>query len=189
MKKTALALSAALLLTLCACGGEAQTAPEPTAPVQANDASAAPSQSAGAPSAAEGSKYTFAVNGCKLPMNAEFGPFREYLGEPDSYFEAESCAFDGLDKTFDYPGFELVTYPVDGVDYISNIYFLDSTVATPEGITIGSTLEDMIAAYGEDPTEDLGLYQYTDGDTQLSFLVEDGEVRSVEYLAINDLTE
>lgn len=187
MKKNVLALSAALLLGLCACGGEETAAtPAPAAPSQAAAENSVPSQ---IPSAAEGSKYTFSVNGCKLPMNAEFGPFLSYLGEPDSYFEAESCAFNGLDKTYDYPGFDLVTYPVEETDYISDIYFLDSTVSTPEGITIGSTLEDVITAYGEDHEEDLGLYQYTDGDTQLSFLIEDGKVRSVEYLALNGLIE
>lgn len=170
-----------LTTLLCACGSgtggasvsgshaEAQTAVSPE--------SAAP---------AANSRYVFSYQGLALPMNAELAPLLETLGEPERYFEAASCAFDGLDKTYAYPGFELVTYPLDGTDYISDIYLLDNSVATPEGITVGSTLEQVIAAYGQDWEEDLGLYSYTDGDAKLCFLVENDAVISVEYIALND---
>lgn len=200
MKKLfALALAAALMLTLAACNDDAQTnsTPTPTPPgtstVEPTDSTQdQPTQAVErgpVPEVTEGSKYTFVYSleggQCKLPMNQEFTQLASWLGEPVSYFEAASCAFDGLDKTYNYPGIELVTYPVDGVDYISDIYFTDDTVATPEGIKLGSTLEEMLAAYGEDYTENFGQYSYTDGDTILSILVEDGAVAAVEYLAIN----
>lgn len=177
MKKTfALILAALLALSLSACDGGAA---DPTQP------------GTDAPQTQGRSKYVFAAGEVRLPMNEEFSALREALGEPETYYEAASCAFDGLDKTFTYPGFELVTYPVDEVDYIADIYFLDDTASTAEGIHIGSTLEEVKAAYGTDYTADeFGFYYtYTDGDTQLKFGVEDGVVTEIEYLALHDLLE
>ncbi len=177
MKKlTALILALMLALSLSACdGGAADPTPDGTE----------------APQTEGRSKYVFTCGEVRLPMNEEFSALREALGEPETYYEAASCAFDGLDKTFTYPGFELVTYPVDGVDYISDIYFLDDTVSTAEGLHIGSTLEEVKAACGTDYTADeFGFYYtYTDGDTQLKFGVEDGVVTEIEDLALHDLLE
>ena len=171
-------LSLALLLTLslAACGGDGQSG------------GGSVSGGSGAPSPKAGSQLVFTYKDCPLPMNAEFGPLKDYLGEPDSYFEAASCAFDGLDKTFTYGGVEIITYPdedKEGVDYISSVRLLDNSVSTPEGVTIGSTAEVVAAAWGGEVSGD--LYEKEDGDCILSILFEDGKVISVEYTAVNDL--
>ena len=119
-------------------------------------------------------------------MNQEFSALLEWLGEPESYFEAASCAFDGLDKFYTYPGFELTTYPVGEQDVISEIYFTSADLTTPEGVGPGDTYEDMVAAYGEEYTENFGQYTYTDGDTMLIITIENDAIFSVSYLAIND---
>lgn len=151
------------------------------------DAANSPS---GAPTPSAGSEYVLTYRDCPLPMNAEFGPLRAFLGEPDSYFEAASCAFDGLDKTFTYPGLEIITYPdeeKDNVDYISSVRLLDNTVSTPEGVTIGSTSAEVTAAYGEDYTAFGTQYSYENGDATLNFLFDGDSVISVEYIAHNPL--
>ncbi len=174
----------ALLFTLAACGGSgnkpSSQLPDDAAPAGKSDAPAAPAPEAG-------SKYVLTYRDCPLPMNAEFAPLLDFLGEPDSYFEAASCAFDGLDKTYTYAGVEIITYPDGDRDYISSVRILDSSVSTPEGITIGSTQEDAAAAYGEDFQELGGQYVYEDGDALLSILFENGAAVSVEYTALNDL--
>lgn len=161
-----------LALLLAACGGTpADGGPDPAAP-------SAPES---------GSQLVFTYRDCSLPMNADFAPLLTALGEPESYFEAASCAFDGLDKTYTYAGVEIITYPDGDVDRISSIRLLDDTAATPEGITVGSTVEEVTAAYGEDYQE-MGLqYVYEDGDTRLMILFEDSRAVSVEYVALNDL--
>lgn len=173
-------LSLALLLTLslAACGGDSQSG-------------GAVSGGSGAPSPKAGSQLVFTYKDCPLPMNAEFGPLKDYLGEPDSYFEAASCAFDGLDKTFTYGGVEIITYPdedKEGVDYISSVRLLDNSVSTPEGVTIGSTVEEVAAAFtGSDLDGSAKQFDKEDGDCILTILFENGKVISVEYTAINDL--
>lgn len=132
-----------------------------------------------------GSGYSFEYNGVTVPMNTDAAPVIAALGEPQQYFEAESCAFKGLDKTYYYSGFELTTYPKDAnTDYISSVYFKDDSVSTSEGIYIGSTVDDMLAVYGEDYTGGDGSYTYKKGEASILFIAEDGEITAVTYLAL-----
>ena len=105
----------------------------------------------------------------------------EQLGEPVSYFEAESCAFQGLDKTYTYEHFRIETYPGGETDRISSIIFLDDIEETQEGIGIGMTKEDMENAYGTEYEENGGMTVYTKDGKHLSFLVKDGVIESIEY--------
>lgn len=187
-----LALIMALALTACGPkekpndGSQAGSNPGTDASQSADQSSASTGDaSVEGPEVESGSAYTFHYKGCDLPMNAEFAPLLAFIGEPDNYFEAESCAFQGLDKTYTYADMELLTYPVDGVDYISSIRLLADTAATPEGITIGSTPEEVEAAYGPDFQESAGQYTYVEGDTMLAILFQDGKAISVEYVALN----
>lgn len=190
MKRTLIfALSLALLFTLAACGGQ-ESNPSAQAPDAVESTTTEPDTPAApaAPTPAAHSKYVLTYRDCPLPMNAEFAPLLDFLGEPDSYFEAASCAFDGLDKTYTYAGLEIITYPDGDRDFISSVRILDNSVATPEGITIGSARDDVAAACGENFQEIGKQYVYADGDAELSVLFDDGGAAvSVEYTAINDL--
>lgn len=172
----ALCLALALMLVLTACGGG-----------DSGGGNSGGDGGSDVPAPKANSEYVFTYKGCPLPMNAEFAPLLDYIGEPDSYFEAASCAFDGLDKTYTYSGMELITYPDEDVDYISSIRILSGDVSTPEGITIGSTEEEVVKAYGEEYEAFGDQYTYENGDARLSVLFEDGKAVSVEYTAINDL--
>ena len=184
-----LLLSLLLAVSLTACGGGDQPSKEPngggnTPDSPGVDASQPPAE---LPAPEAHSKWIFQYQSCPLPMNAKFAPLLEVLGEPENYFEAASCAFDGLDKTYTYSGMEIITYPDEDVDYISSIRLLDNSVSTPEGITIGSSQEDVVAAYGTEFSESGTQYSYEDGDTLLNILFQDGVAVSVEYIALNDL--
>ncbi|MFR5602043.1 MAG: hypothetical protein ACLTKI_06720 [Lachnospiraceae bacterium] len=128
--------------------------------------------------------YVFQSGDVIMGMNENVAAALEGLGEYSNYAESTSCAFQGLDKIYTYAGFDIYTYPVEDQDFINSIYFTDETVSTPEGIHIGSTLEEMTAAYGEDYSEEFGVYTYTKDDSTLSFIVTDGVIESVEYTAI-----
>lgn len=134
--------------------------------------------------ATEGFSFTF--NGVNIPMNVDAAPIIKALGDPATYFEAASCAFQGLDKIYTYSGFEINTYPNGDKDYVSTVYFLDDSVTTDKGICLGSTLEDVKAAYGEDCTEVSGEYTYTLGQSKLSFIIKDDSVTSITYKAVVD---
>lgn len=103
------------------------------------------------------------------------------LGEPASYFEAPSCAFQGIDKMYTYSHFEIDTYPDGDTDKISMILFLDDLVSTPEGVCIGMSKADMEKAYGTDYEVSSGFYRYTKDNMKLSFIIENEEITSIEY--------
>lgn len=131
----------------------------------------------------EPSGYLFEHNGVSIYMNTDIVPVIDALGEALHYFEAESCAFKGLDKFYTYPGFEITTYPLDDKDYISAINLMDDTVSTPEGVYLGATVDDMIAAYGDDYIESSGSYTYTKDDSKLQFIAMNDEIIAITYLA------
>jgi hypothetical protein len=130
------------------------------------------------------SGYAFEFKGTEIQMNQKAEPIIKKLGKSKNYFEAESCAFQGLDKTYTYNSFELFTYQIDDVDYVLSVRFLDDIVTTKEGIGLNSTLEQVKAAYGDKYTEKSGLYTFIKGKTKLSFIIENNVVTSVEYMAV-----
>ena len=176
MKKKLLPLLLALGLTaaLAACsntpGGTAQTpVPTETQPVET---SAAP----------ESDAYVFQSGSTSIAINDNMADVLSALGESQSYFEAASCAFDGLDKTYTYSGFIITTRPDGEEDFVNSILLTDDSVTTPEGAYIGSTLEEVTAAYGEAAPSESGVLTYTKGDTSLNIILQDGVVASIEYL-------
>ena len=118
----------------------------------------------------------------KIYMNENMAEVLDKLGEPRRKFESPSCAFDGTDLIFSYPGFEIYTYPEDNNDYIHQINFRDDSITTPEGIYLGSTKDEMIAAYGRDYRQEFSQYTYSKGETELMILIsEEGTVESIIY--------
>lgn len=128
--------------------------------------------------------YAFKYNGTEIIPNANMEPVVTALGEPTKYFESDSCAFQGKDKVYTYGSAVITTYPKDNVDYVYTIELKDDTVETPEGIYIGSSVDDVKAKYGE-PAEDTGsALVYKKGSSNLNFSYTDGEVISIVYFAV-----
>ncbi len=138
-------------------------------------------QNPGQGNAAAGEGYLFTANGVTIAMDADAAPILEQLGESASYFEAASCAFEGLDKTYTYNGFELDTYPTGDKDYVSAVVLKDDSVATQEGICIGDSRDKVLQAYPDGGTEECGMIIYRKGGMKLVFILKEEEVASIEY--------
>lgn len=130
--------------------------------------------------------YVFEANGVEIPMNSKMGPILEELGESKEYFEAESCAFQGMEKTYTYDGFEIFTYEAGGVDHVASIIIMDDSISTKEGLYLYSELKEVFDVYGDNYTNNLGLYTYELDKSKISILIEDDEVISIEYTAITE---
>jgi hypothetical protein len=167
-----LAILTVLAMALAIMAGCSGT-PTTTAPTQTT---------AGTTAAAKG--YTFTFKGSVIAVAAPAAPILESLGDPINYFEAPSCAFQGLDKIYTYAGMEFQAYTENEVDYIYSISVLDDTVETPEGIALGASADDVKAAYGTGFTESTNQLLYTKDNCQLKFVFEDNELVSVEYTLI-----
>ena len=173
MKKIiALVLALMLVLTMAACG---ESAPETTAP-------AAPSVNTPATPDASSWKYTF--QGIDILMHAPAAPILEALGDPVSYTEEASCAFSGLDKTYNFGGFFLQTYPIGDADYIYSVWLMDDSSETPEGIYIGASQAEVEAAYGTEGFNGSNAYILKGTTSTLTIILEDGVVSSIQYDAV-----
>ena len=131
--------------------------------------------------------YAFVYKSLTVTPDAQAAPIVEALGEPISYFEAPSCAFEGLDKVYTFPGFMLYTYPDgSGADYISSVVLMDDSVTTPEGLMIGSSVSEIEAAYGTPSAQSGNLYDYERAGVRLRFILDDGltAVISIQYISL-----
>ena len=197
MKKLVLFLILAAF-TLTACGGEqVEDVPEPHDPQPQESGDTTQVAAAPAPSETEDddndytiqddeppviSDFAFKMGDVVIEMNQNINYVIDRLGEPLGIIEEPSCAFDGIDRIFGYPGVQFYTYPIGDDDFIHTIGFFDDSVKTMEGgIRLGSPLQDVLDAYGEDYEHDTGMYTFRRGLTSLQFMIEDGFVDFISY--------
>lgn len=128
--------------------------------------------------------FSFTYNGISITLGAEAAPIIDALGEPRSYTEEPSCAFEGMDKTYYYGSFYISTYPLAGKDYIYNLWFADDGAATDEGIRIGSTQFQVEDAYGKDCFNGTNSFVLTKGQSRLVILLGEEAVSGVRYEVI-----
>lgn len=185
MKKLLAAmLAAVMLISLAACGGKEDGSTKDTEKAP----SAQTSTDADNADAGEEAAFVFSVWSSDRSVLYAIGPDMDMadvlaaLGEPQTYFEAESCAFEGLDKTYTYAGFVIETRPDGEKDYVNAVLLTDDSVATDEGIYIGSSRADVLAAYGETDGSVPSLLSYTQGGCTLNFILDGDNVISIEYL-------
>lgn len=129
----------------------------------------------------EDDKFSFVYNDVKIIPGDDMAPILATLGEPTKYYEAASCAFNGLDKMYTWGSVQINTYPDGDKDRVLSIILLDDANLTPEGVTIGSGREAVIAAYGNNYEGGETALTYSKGGTELKFLMRDGCVTSVQY--------
>lgn len=128
--------------------------------------------------------YTFTYNGTKIAMHADAEAIVKALGEPKSYNEETSCAFEGLDKTYYYGGFYLETYPQGEKDCVSSVWFADDSVETEEGVCVGDSKEKVESVYGADAFNGTNAYELTKGKSKLTIVIKDDAVSSIQYAAV-----
>ena len=156
-----------------------------------NDASPEPQNPAGTdPGSDDGTPdeppapdvFIFSLGGFDIDMNENISFVVGKLGEPIGIMVLPSCAFDGDDRIYRYPGAELYTYPIGEEDFIHTVSFYDDTIRTAEGgVRLGSKLQAVLDAYGDNYEFDAGLYKFIRGKTTLEFLVSDDIVIGITH--------
>lgn len=186
MKKRVLSLLMITTLLLTACGSSEKviTGDVPSSnnnqvqqDVQADDGV----QAADDTSDTKAAGYVFKSKDVLVEIDAEANQYIDALGEPVSYYEATSCAFDDLDKFYTYSGFEIDTYSIDGTDYVLTVALLDDSVSTQEGLCIGDSADRMKELYGEPTTSSDTSAIYAKDNMKLSVILADGVITSIEY--------
>lgn len=173
MKKlTALILALAVALALCACSG--------------GDNAGANTQDNYEPDYGE---LYYASGDVKFGIMDPAEEVLAALGEPDSTFESNSCAYQGKDKFYYYSGFEILVNDVDGVERITGITLADDTVSNPQGVKIGMKTDEALALMDAMEYIQAGdTYKFVSGSAMLRIQsAPDATVSAVEYtVAAND---
>ena len=193
MKKIICLLIAAVLAAgiLTACGDDAKSTKETegtTTAAVGNETTATAAPQEGTEDAEAADQYTFVYKGTNISVKADAAPILEVLGEPKSYTEETSCAFDGLDKNYTFTSFILTTYPDGELDRVNSVTLLDDTVNTKDGICIGDSKEKVEEVYGAESFD--GIHAYImeedggDGDARLTIILDGDKVSSIQYTAL-----
>lgn len=184
MKKIVILIVLGALL-LAACTNEtsgvatpyAPTAPAQTAPTtQQPDETTQPKNESNAAPA-----FALTVGTFTIRMDQNIQEVLDTMGEPLGVFEAPSCAFDGIDRIFSFPGLQIHTYPLDESDFIHTISIRDDSIMTQNGIYLGNSLDNVLAAYGDNYQQEFGMFTFTKGVTTLQFLIEYDMVVAITY--------
>lgn len=149
MKRFAVTLLAVMFI-LAGCGKS-----DSTTPTKDNDNSA---------------QVSYTINNIKIIPGTDFSGAYKELGEPVKYTEAASCYFAGMDKVFTYDGFEVRTYPAESGDFIQDLSISSDRFSTDKGITVGATVNEVVAAYGDNYVKTGNMYKYyEEGDKYIYF--------------------
>ena len=166
MKKI-LALCIALLLvfSLSACGGD-------------NDGDN--DNGADNSGAATASEYTFTYNGVEIKVGADAKPILSKLGNPEGEV-GEACGTDEKDVIYSLSGVELETHVKGDDEVVRQIKIINDSKSTDKGITVGSSKDEVIKAYGKSYKEgSTGALRYEGTSSAIEFhFSSSGNVSSI----------
>lgn len=109
---------------------------------------------------------------------------RNSISEEGTYSELPSCAFEGTDNVSTYSHVEITSSQMNGVETVYSVYFIDDGISTEEGVKITDDRAKVLETYGDDYTEAGNKITYTKGKVELSFIIENDIVTSIEYVYV-----
>ena len=130
----------------------------------------------------ENEMYTLYVGEVEISPGKDAVGVLDALGVPISHSEEkEGCGSDEYVGVYKYQGIGIKTKHVSGREIIDTVTITDDTVRTSKGITVGSSRNDVIAAYGENFEEHPSGIVYRKGQVSLNFSIRDDRVVLLYY--------
>lgn len=109
-----------------------------------------------------------------LRVNESVAAYFENADNGDYTFEeADSCMGNGKDRVYTFTDRIIMTYYEDGSEILTELDITDAGIETRKGISVGSSVADLEAAYGA--ADDMGAYIFNTEDGTLQFMT-DGSV-------------
>ena len=161
---------------------ETETVSQPEAPSETQvtpESEAEPEPVAAAEGSVSEGDYAVVVKGALIPLGGDMRNYVGTLGDPDEFGSAKSCTEAGEDKVYTYGGTVIYTYITNGADIISLIEVTGGEVL-PSGIHIGSTKDEVIAAYGRNYTEEGSELLYELGGKTIGLQMTNDKVSFME---------
>lgn len=106
------------------------------------------------------------------------------LPPPVGTFEAESCAYQGMDYFYYYDGFQLMVNEIDGARKITSISIKDDLFKTPQGVKFGlssAEVKQLMSPLDIELVEDVNVLQYIDCQTVLKLRFDLDKLVGAEY--------
>ena len=130
------------------------------------------------------------VGGVSVTTQSDVSELLEAFGAEYEYYEAISCVYDGMDKTYAYSDFVIYTFPSEQGDLLMEVYCMGGGVTTAKGVTIGTAKDEVISLYGKNYVEkgatvcyELPLTQADCVPASLYFLIENDCVSAIGMTA------
>ena len=107
-------------------------------------------------------------------------------GEATEVLEAPSCVHPGTDRVYYFDGFSVTSSPdAAGNDLITAVEITGENAVLSNGVRIGSTADDVKAAFGEDFEDSFGMMTYDFDRGSLTVVCDSDSVVSIAF-AITD---
>lgn len=132
--------------------------------------------------AVTGDELTFVYNGQSLTLKQSADAFVSANPPAQEPLEAPSCLGNGTDVNYYYNDFTIYVWKDEnGVSQTIGIQIKGAGASTNRGISVGSTVDDVVAAYGSLYTQQGSYYVYNYDDCSLRFTVSNGTVTEIMY--------
>lgn len=132
----------------------------------------------------KGVEFYFTYEGTKIELDKKADAVLSALGEANDEKSLGDCGGFGTQTRYEYDDFDLYTVKNDNGETIDQIAFSNDLIETSKGICIGDSSEKVLKAYGEPSVKEDGKIEYEEGSLLLQFLLEDGDVRAINYIRI-----
>ncbi len=105
-----------------------------------------------------------------------------FLPAEDSSYTVPSASGDGSNRVYCFEGVEITTFSDEMMtQYVLSIYIMDDRIHTPESVSIGDSVDQVLAAYGKQENDQSGVLLYRKNGTVLEIITVNGSVTSIEY--------
>lgn len=172
-------ISFALLMT--SCSANKTSTPELVSGGQTKVAATQGSPDAKPAGNADAGSFHITYNGVEVFLDTETGPVVKALGGNPVYTEKPSCAYVGIDYTYDYGAFVLYAQSKDGKEVINTIEVRSDAVDVG-GAKVGQKLDDVRKIYGTPSEDDETVITYIKNGIELQFITDDsGKIALILY--------
>ena len=127
-------------------------------------------------------KYYIEFTGVKIELGADAASALAALGTPKATAEVGNCGGQGTLTKYTYASLELYVLTSGNSSTIDQITLLDDSIATPEGIRIGTAQADVKTKCKTPTKSSDASYTYTSGNKNLKFNFRDGAVVGIDYM-------
>ena len=134
------------------------------------------------------SSLNFYINykNVKIELGADATSLISALGTPVTQSEMGACGDLGTVTKYVYDEIELFVLKSGDKATVDQITLKNDLVKTPDGVTIGSSKDDVLSACGKGYAKcDDGEIRYTSGNKNLKFTLRDGAVVGINYLVLS----